>query len=359
MENVKIIAVADAFEDRALACADLLNRTFKAQGKADIPRDRVFVGFDAYQKALDCGVDMVYLGTPPGFRPIHFDAAVKAGKHVFMEKPVCTDAPGFKTVVAAAKLADEKGLKVGVGLQRHHQPAYIEGVKRLQDGELGGLSFLRVYWNGGGVFVHPRKPGQTEMEYQIRNWYYFVWMCGDNICEQHVHNIDIANWVKGDHPVEANGMGGRQVRKGKNVGQIFDHHFVEFTYKDGTKMYSQCRQQSGTWECCNEFAHGAKGSRQVAVNPAGKGKRRGRHASGNPYVQEHIDLHAAIRANEKYNEAWYAATSSMTAVLGRMATYSGKQVFWDDAVAQRPERNAGEVRLGRAAQGPARQGRVL
>ncbi len=335
-ENVKIVAVADAFEDRAVACADLLNKTFKSAGKADIPKERIFVGLDAYQKAIDCGVDMVFLASPPGFRPIHYEAAVKAGKHVFMEKPVCTDAPGFRTVMAANKAADGKGLKVGVGLQRRHDPGYVEGVKRLREGELGELSFLRVYWNGTTPWIRPRQAGQTEMEYQVRNWYFFVWVCGDIICEQHVHNLDVANWVKGDHPVEANGMGGREVCKGKDVGHIFDHHFVEFTYKDGSKTFSQCRHQAGTWPCVGEFAHGAKGSRGVAVDPGGKGRRHSRHSAGNPYVQEHIDLLAAIRGNEKYNEGWRAATSTMTAILGRMATYSGQIVKWEEAVERGP-----------------------
>jgi predicted dehydrogenase len=165
------------------------------------------------------------------------------------------------------------------------------------------------------------------MEYQMRNWYFFIWLCGDNICEQHVHNIDVANWVKGDHPVEANGMGGREVRKGKDVGHIFDHHFIEFTYKDGTKLYSQCRHQSGTWNCVTEAVHGTKGS---------SGCQSGRH-SPNPYNQEHVDLIKAIRDNDKYNEGWYGATSSMTAILGRMATYSGQVVKWDDAVKLGPD----------------------
>ncbi len=330
-DNVKIIAVADAFEGRAKGAANGLNRKFK--GKADIAPDHVFVGLDAYQKAIDCGVDMIIQATPPGFRPAHYEYAIKAGKHVFMEKPCCVDAPGFKKLMAANKLADEKGLKVVVGLQRRHDSGYLGGVKEIQDGKYGDFMFSRVYWNGGGIWFRDRNPQQTEMEYQVDNWYHFCWLSGDNIGEQHVHNLDVGNWVKGDHPVEANGMGSciqrytsRDPKKG--MGQIFDNHFVEFTYKDGTKMYSQCRQIPNTWGGDGgEQVHGTKGH-------GGCGGRGPKLKFGNAYEQEHFDLVEAIRNNTACNDGWHGATSSFTAVLGRMATYSGQRVFWDDAVAK-------------------------
>jgi len=314
--GTKIIATADAFEDKAKGAA----------GRFKVPQDKAFWGFDAYRKAISTDCDVCIIATSPGFRPIHYKAAIEAGKHVFMEKPCCTDAPGFNMLMETNKLADEKNLKVGVGLQRHHQASYIQGIKEIQDGKYGDIIFTRVYWNGGGVWVRGRKPGQTEMAYQMRNWYYFVWLCGDNICEQHVHNLDIGNWVMGGHPVEANGMGGREVRKGKDHGQIFDHHFIEFTYADGRKMYSQCRHIRGCWGIVAEAAHGTKGAGSVASRGRGR----------NPYDQEHTDLINAIKKNQKYNEGWYAATSSFTAVLGRMATYSGKVVRWDDAIKKGP-----------------------
>lgn len=337
-QAMKLIAVADAFEDRARNSLSHLKREWAAQ--VDVPDERVFVGLDAYQKAIDCGVDMVVMGTPPGFRPLQYAAAVKAGKHVFMEKPCCTDAPGFRQLVEANKMADEKGLKVVVGLQRHHQAGYIQGVREIHDGKLGDIQFLRVYWNGSGGGARDLGPrpqnDPKEMEFQIRNWGCFLWLYGDNIVEQHVHNIDIANWVMcrdGDpqkaHPVEANGMGGR-VNRG-NYGDIFDHHFVEFTYADGTKVYSQSRHQPGTWDSVSETAHGTKGSRGVSV---GGGPEL---ESGNPYVQEHVDLIKAIKSNDKLNEGWFGAVSSMTAVLGRMATHSGQVVKWDEAVAKGPQ----------------------
>ena len=305
----------------------------------NVAPDRIFVGLDAYQKAINSGVDFVLLATPPGFRPQHYAAAIAAGKHVFMEKPCCTDAPGYRSLLETNKLADAKGLKVVVGLQRRHESGYLHGVQKIHDGELGKIQFLRVFWNGSGggardLGARPQNDPQ-EMEFQIRNWGCFVWLYGDNIVEQHVHNIDIANWVmcrdgnvQNAHPVEANGMGGR-VNAG-NYGDIFDHHFIEFTYGDGTKVYSQSRHIGGTWDQVAEFAHGDKGNRGVSQ---GGGPNL---ESGNPYDQEHVDLVKAILKNTKLNDGWHGAVSSMTAVFGRMATYSGQIVRWDDAVAKGP-----------------------
>jgi len=315
--NTKLIAVADAFEDKAKGAA----------GRWGVGEDATFWGFDAYVKIMQTDADVIIIATPPGFRPVHYAAAIAAGKHVFMEKPCCVDAPGFQMLQEANALADEKGLKVGVGLQRHHQQSYIDGVKAIQDGAMGDIICTRVYWNGGGVWTRPRTPEQTEMEYQMRNWYYFNWLCGDNICEQHVHNLDISNWVKGAHPIEANAMGGREVRKGIDNGEIFDHHFVEFTYPDGTKMFSQCRHIRGAWSSVSEWVHGTKGTGAVAVRSRG---------GTSPYDQEHTDLIAAILGDKKYNEGWYGATSSFTAVLGRTASYTGQVVKWDDLAANGP-----------------------
>ncbi|MBN2473349.1 MAG: Gfo/Idh/MocA family oxidoreductase [Pirellulales bacterium] len=334
-DNLKLVAVADAFEDRAKAALQQLQTRFG--GKVDVPEERVFVGFDAYRGAIDSGADLVLLVTPPGFRPMQYKAAVEAGKHVFMEKPVCVDAPGFRSVMETNRAADQKNLKVAVGLNSRHTPPCVETVKRVHDGAVGEILFERAYGNNPGVWVRPRTPAQTEMEYQMRNWYYFVWLCGDLIVEQHVHLIDLANWLKQDHPVEANGMGGREVRKGKDHGQIFDHHFVEYTYADGSKMFSQCRHIAGCANRAGTFAHGPDGV--AATNGTISGKRpwqyTGPKVSG--HQQEHVDLIEALRKDLKYNEGWFGATSSMTAVLGRMATYSGKVVAWDEAVEKGPD----------------------
>jgi predicted dehydrogenase len=333
---VKLIAMADAFEDRLKGSHDNLKR--EHADKVDVKDDHKFVGFDAYQKAIDSGADLIVIATPPGFRPIHFEYAVKQGKNIFAEKPVATDAQGIRKFLAAVKEAKEKNLKVGIGLQRHHQANYIETVKRIQDGELGDLRLLRTYWNDAGVWVRQRQPNQTEMEYQMRNWYYFVWLCGDHIVEQHIHNLDVANWVMKGHPVSAMGMGGRQVRTGIDNGEIYDHHMVEYTYADGTKLQSQCRHQGGCINSVSEHAHGTKLMADIGgghfFEPGENGKTVWRYKghSANPYQVEHDDLQAAIRGNKEYNEGERGAHSTFTAILGRMATYSGQLIKWDDAI---------------------------
>ncbi|MCO6043763.1 Gfo/Idh/MocA family oxidoreductase [Aeoliella sp. ICT_H6.2] len=342
-DNVKLVAVADAFRDRIdggeSGCLNKRDVT-RHGDKVDVPEERRFVGFDAYQKVLDLDdVDLVILATPPGFRPIHFEAAVNADKHVFMEKPVAVDAPGIRRVLAAAELSKAKGLGVGVGLQRRHDPLYIETIKRIQDGELGDIGLTRVYWNGGGVWVKGRESDETEMRYQMRNWYYFNWLCGDHIVEQHIHNLDVSNWLKDMLPTKAQGMGGREVRTGKDYGQIFDHHMVEFTYPDGSTMLSCCRHIPGCWSQVSEFADGTKGTSHVGsgklVGRDGKPLNRYKGPRVNPYQQEHDDLFASIRSGSPLNEAEYGATSTMTAILGRLATYSGKVVSWDEATASK------------------------
>jgi myo-inositol 2-dehydrogenase / D-chiro-inositol 1-dehydrogenase len=347
---VKLWAMADAFEDRIQSSLEELKRGGEARydreasagfaTKIDVTPERQFVGLDAYRQAIDSGVDVVLLVEPPGFRPRHFEYAVQAGKHVFMEKPVATDPAGVRRVLAAAKQAEQQNLKVGVGLQRHHQQSYLDCVRRVHDGEIGDMVALRCYWNSGppGKTPVPRE-GLTELEYQVRNWYFFDWLSGDHICEQHVHNIDVCNWIKQGHPVEAEGLGGREVRTSNAYGNIFDHHAVEFTYADGTKMFSQCRQIPGCATRVAEFAHGTSGVAEASgmgatIKTGGKiswrSDRRGPRQ--NPYQVENDALFAAIRNNTPHNEAEYGALSTMTAILGRLATYSGKIVKWDEAM---------------------------
>ncbi|MDX1564202.1 MAG: Gfo/Idh/MocA family oxidoreductase [Phycisphaeraceae bacterium] len=349
-KETQLWALADAFEDKVVDRAKIF-----AKRKHEVPKDRQFHGFDAYKKLIDSGVDAVVIATPPGFRPIHFTYAVQQGKHVFMEKPICVDGRGARMILDAAKKADDKGLKVGVGLQRHHSVQYQETVKRIQDGEIGDVVALRAYWNGKTPWVRGRQAGQTEMQYQMRNWYFFNWLCGDHITEQHIHNLDVCNWVMDDYPAFAQGMGGRQVRTGKDHGQIFDHHAVEFVYsskgwdsKDARfddaaapHMFSQCRHMHGCWRSVSEHVHGSKGYASVnsfrLYDEKGNQKWRWKPADRrnrpkNPYVQEHIDLFQAIRKGEKYNEAYNGAMSSMTSVLGRMCTYSGKLIRMTDAL---------------------------
>jgi predicted dehydrogenase len=331
--GTKLVAVADAFKDRLDGALNSLKQAHP--NSVDVPADRQFVGLDAFKNAISLA-DVVILATPPGFRPFHFEEAVKQGKHVFAEKPVATDAPGVRRFLAAAEEAKRKNLKVGIGLQRHHQPGYLETIQRLHDGAIGDIHTLRVYWNDGGVWVNPRKAGQTEMEFQMRNWYYFNWLCGDHICEQHIHNLDVANWVKNGYPVKARGMGGRQVRTAKEFGEIYDHHAVEYFYADGSTAFSQCRHIRGAWSSVSEHCVGTKGNADVGghvIRATGAEAWRFRGTKNvDPYQQEHDDLFAAIRGNKDYNEAFNGAKSTMTAILGRMATYSGAEISWDDAI---------------------------
>ena len=338
--KTKLVALADVRPEQLQQGLNDLKVAHADQ--IDVPPDHQFTEFDGYKSAISLA-DVVVLATSPGFRPIHFEEAVRQGKHVFMEKPVATDAPGVHRVLAAAEQAKQKNLKIGVGLQRRHKPGYIEAVKRIQDGALGDLFLLRCYWDGGSRDGVERMPGEKEMHYQIRNWYYFTWLSGDHIVEQHVHNIDVVNWIKGAYPIRGQGMGGRQVRNAKRHGQIFDHHFVEFEYADGTRMISQCRQIPGCWPNISEHALGTKGEADLnndrnifAIKPAkGGGGSQWRFSSNkkiDAYQQEHDDLFDAIRNNKPYNEAEHGALSTMTGIMGRMCTYSGQQIEWDTAL---------------------------
>lgn len=333
--STKVIALADVRPEQLEKCLNTL-KTRKTD-QVDVPPERQFTDFEGYKKAIALA-DIVILATSPGFRPIHFAEAVRQGKHVFMEKPVATDAPGVRQVLATAQEAKAKNLKVGVGLQRRHKAGYLETIKRIQDGALGELTLLRCYWDGGSRDGVERLPGETEMHYQIRNWYYFTWLSGDHIVEQHVHNIDVGNWIKGAHPVRAQGMGGRQVRNAKRHGQIFDHHFVEFEYADGTRMFSQCRQIPGCWPNISEHARGTKGQAELnndrnlfAITGQTPWRYPREQKIIDPYQQEHDDLFAAIRNDTPYHEAEHGALSTMTGILGRMCTYSGQQIEWEDA----------------------------
>lgn len=337
-QNIKLVAMADAFQDRMDNSYKVLSEKFKE--KVDVPAERRFVGFDGYQKAIALA-DVVLLVTPPGFRPTHFEEAVKQGKHVFMEKPVAVDAPGVRKVLAAAELAKKKKLNVVVGLQRRYQANYRETLKRIQDGAIGEVMSGQVYWNSGGVWVKKRQPQQTEMEYQMRNWYYFNWLCGDHIVEQHVHNIDIANWVKNAYPVSVQGTGSRAWRTGKDYGEIYDNHAVELTYADGAVIYSQCRHFEGIANRVDETFQGTKGRTYLSAGNNGviwdlKGKELFSHptkGNANPYQTEHDELFAAIaKGDYKFADAERGAKSCFTAIVGRYATYSGQTIKWDEAL---------------------------
>lgn len=340
--DVQLVAMADAFQDRldnslnSIMNSDHLSDDRKKNVK--VKDENKFVGFDGYKEAIK-EADVVILAAPPGFRPYHLEECVNQGKHVFCEKPLGTDAAGVRKCLDLIKVSEEKKLNIVVGLQRHYQTKYRELLSRVKDGAIGDITSGQVYWNGGGVWVRERKPEYTEMQYQMRNWYYFNWLCGDNIVEQHIHNLDVFNWFKGAYPVSAQGMGGRQVRTGKQYGEIFDHHYVEYTYEDGTVLNSQCRHIKGCKNNVSEMLIGTKG----VVNTNGSGtitdldgkslyKHRGKD-DPNPYQVEHDELFASIRNGGVINDLHFGAMSTMTAVLGRYATYSGLEVKMDDALA--------------------------
>ncbi|MEM1113532.1 MAG: Gfo/Idh/MocA family oxidoreductase [Pseudomonadota bacterium] len=340
-DGVELVAVADAFGDAAENCAGLLARIY-GNTRVKVTPETTFSGFTAYQQAIDLA-DVVILTTPPGFRPEHLAYAVANDKHVFMEKPVATDAAGVRSVLKSAREADQKRLNIVVGLQRHYQDCYLEAYQRYRDGAIGEIVAGQVYWNSSGVWVRPREAGQTEMEYQMRNWYYFNWLCGDHILEQHIHNIDVANWFIGDYPISAQGMGGRQVRVGPDHGEIFDHHFVEFTYASGAVIASQCRHQKGCTQMVEERFQTTEGSLYTSGNNDALLTTRGgevlyKHRGmfdPSPYQIEHDRLFASIRQGGHINTAEYGAKSTMTAIMGRMATYSGKRITWDEALGSR------------------------
>ncbi|MEJ5250405.1 MAG: Gfo/Idh/MocA family oxidoreductase [Chthonomonadetes bacterium] len=323
--NVEIWALGDLFQDRAEGA---FNNLQNLGDRFKVTRERVFWGFDNYLKVINSGVDMVILATPPGFRPIHFRAAVEAGKHVFMEKPVAVCPTGVRMVLEAANLAKQKGLGVVAGTQRRHQKGYIETIKRIHDGAIGKIVAAQCYWNQGGLWKWDRQPGMNDIEWQIRNWLYFTWLSGDHIVEQHIHNLDVINWVLQAYPVKCVGVGGRQVRTDPVYGHIYDHFAIEYEYPGGVRVLSMCRQIDGCANRVGEYVIGTEG----VSDPGGwiRGKIQWRNEGGsNPYVQEHTDLINSIREGKPLNEGEQVALSTLTAIMGRMAAYTGQEVTWD------------------------------
>jgi len=329
--GVKLVAMADAFKDHL---DEKLKYLSQFQEKVDVPADRQFVGFGAFERllALD-DVNYVILATPPGFRPWFIKAAVAAGKSTFAEKPVAVDGPGIRMVLQANEDAQAKGLHIGVGTQRRHQRGYLETMKRIQDGAIGEITEARCYWNQGPIWVHPKQEGWSDMEWQLRNWYYFTWLCGDHIVEQHVHNLDVVNWATASHPVSAVGLGGRQVRTGPEYGNIYDHFAIDYEYPNGIHVASYCRQIPNCENSVSEALIGTKGFCQVnKYTITGEKSWRLEGKDNLPYVQEHTDLIAAIRGGKPYNELKGVAESTLTAILGRTAAYTGQKVTWEQVL---------------------------
>ncbi|MGH7971965.1 MAG: Gfo/Idh/MocA family protein [Limisphaerales bacterium] len=330
-KNVKVVALADVFADRLGSCREQL-----AKLNMSIPDEFCFVGFDAYQKLLTVAeVNYVILATPPHFRSIHLRAAIEAGKNAFVEKPVAVDGQGVRLVLEAGEVAKKKNLGIVAGTQRRHMRSYNETIKRLRDGAIGEILCARAYWNGGVIWVVERQAGWSDMEWQLRNWNYFTWLGGDHIVEQHVHNLDIMNWVLGAHPIKAFAMGGRQARPNQNYGHIYDHFAVEYEYENGARMFSQCRQMNGCEGKVEEAVVGTKGTSNCHDRIQSNDKQllyRFREQDVNPYQQEHQDLMDSIRSGNPLNEAKAVAESTLTGIMGRESAYSGRSVTWDEVL---------------------------
>lgn len=329
--NVSIVAMGDVFEDKLKESREKLKNLGAAFAVTD---DMCFTGFDAFQKVLQTGVDVVLLTAPPAFRPAHLRAAIDAGKHVFAEKPVAVDPKGIRSIIESAHLAKQKGLGIAAGTQRRHQRGYQEVIRRIHDGTIGDIVSAACYWIGDYDYYKAvlREKNWTDMEWQLRNWNYFTWISGDHIVEQHVHNLDVINWALQAHPIKAVGLGGRQQRTGPEFGHIYDHFSVEFEYPSGVRVQSLCRQNSDTYTRVAEHLVGARGTANPAAEILGPSAYKFEGEKNNPYEQEHADLIASIRAGNPINEGVQVAESTMAAIIGRMSCYTGQEVAWDWAM---------------------------
>ena len=370
--SLQITALADVFPDKIQETRKTLADTAKQQ----IADDHCFVGFDAYKKLIDSGVDIVILATPPHFRPEHFEAAVDAKKHIFMEKPVCVDPVGARSVMASSEKAKSFNLCVATGTQRRHQREYIETYNRVANGAIGKIVSARVYWNQSQLWYKEKKKEWSDMEAMIRDWVNWCWLSGDHIVEQHVHNIDVAHWFLGATPVKAVGMGGRARRV---TGDQFDFFGIDYTMANGVHVESMCRQIDGCVNDVSEYIVGTEGStncKDTIFDKDGKivwvykeaSKETGKEASKdtrketekksetepdksafNPYEQEHVDLVTAIRTNQPINEAANTAKSTLTAIMGRVAAYTGQEVTWDQMMESKMRLGPEKYELGQVA----------
>jgi len=335
-KNVKLTAMGDAFKDRLENSLAELKKIANIATKIDVPPERRFAGFDAYKDVIASGVDVVLLAAPPHFRPLHLNAAVQAGKHIFAEKPVAVDAPGVRSVLAICDEARKKNLSVVSGLCLRYSLGFQEIIRRIHEGELGDVRTLQANDYRGPIWTKPRQPEWTDMEWQMRNWYYFTWLSGDFNVEQHVHYLDVCAWImKEEYPVRAVGMGGRQVRTGPEYGNIYDHHSVTYEYANGAKLFSNCRQQTGCYNDMSCYVTGTKGMAEVServptMTTDKQWKYRG--PSNNIYQTEHDELFASIRNGKPINNGEYMAKSTLLAIMGRMATYTGKMITWEQAM---------------------------
>ncbi|QOI99448.1 MAG: Gfo/Idh/MocA family oxidoreductase [Phycisphaeraceae bacterium] len=334
--DVELWAMGDAFIDRVNSSRNnLAGLEESLASRCRVPDERCFAGFDAYQKVLASGVDIVILATNPHFRPMHFEAAVAAGKHVFMEKPVAVDPAGVRKVIAAGEEAARKRLTVVAGTQRRHETSYLAAMAKVREGAIGRIVSANCAWNQGGLWVVKKEPAWSDTEWHLRNWLYFAWTSGDHIVEQHVHNLDVCNWAIGATPLRCVASGGRQVRTAPEYGHIYDHFAVQYEYPGGVTVHSYCRQQPGCKDRVAEQFLGTDGVLDTSpgfASIAGANRWRFSERNNNPYVQEHRDLMSSVLGGQGLNEAKAVAEATLTAVMGRMAAYTGKEVTWEFAL---------------------------
>jgi len=334
--NVKLVAMGDAFIDHVENSLAKLKADPKIAGKIDVPAERRFSGFDNYQKVLESGIDVVLLAEPPHFRPKHLKAAIEAGKHVFAEKPVAVDAPGVRSVLATCEQARKKGLSVVSGLCLRYAHGFREAVQRIHDGAIGEIASVQASDFRGPIWVRARQPGWSDLEYQVRNWYYFSWLSGDFIVEQHVHFLDVCSWImKDQYPVKAIGTGGRQVRTGPDYGNIYDHHSIIYEYANGSKLYGFCRQQSGCHNETGAFAMGTEGRAEISQQRqtiSGKNSWKYDGPKNNFYQTEHDELFASIRSGKPIDNSDYMSKTTLLAIMGRTASYTGQVVTWEQVM---------------------------
>jgi predicted dehydrogenase len=338
-DDVTIVALGDVFQEKVDGLAANLKNDFGI----DIPTENRFVGFDAYQKVIDSGIDVLIDCCPPAFRPDHFKYAVEKGKHAFLEKPICIDPAGYRTVVAAARQAQAKNLKVVTGTQRHHERSYVESHKKIMQGYIGDIVGGTVYWNQSMLWYRERQKDWTDMEWMIKDWVNWKWLSGDHIVEQHLHNIDVFTWFSGLKPVKAVGFGSRQRRI---TGDQFDNFSIDFTMENGVHLHSMCRQINGCENNVSEFIQGTKGSwssdngRHIIKDLSGNiiweydhDAQNATYKQNNPYTLEHVNLVNSIRKDMPLEQASETAVSNMAAIMGRESAYTGKAVTWDEMVA--------------------------
>lgn len=333
--NVKLTAVCDIFRDRA---ENKLRELRSAEGgkyteRITVTPETIFSGFDGYKQAIDSGVDYVILATSPGFRPLHFAYAVEKNKHVFMEKPHAVDVAGVRSVIETAKKAKAKNLGVCAGFTYRYDLGKRETLKRIHGGAVGDVLAVHTTFLTGDLWYRGDQPDWSEMEKQIRNWYYYTWLSGDFLVEQAIHNVDKSCWVMNEeYPIAATGMGGRQVRTDPKWGNIWDHFTVVYEYANGAKVFLQCRQNSGCQSLVMDHVIGNKGSAQLMQNridtPGGSWTYDGDHNLSNAYDREHFELIQSIRAGKPMNDGVRSAMSTLMGILGREAAYTGKRITW-------------------------------